>query len=310
MQTKTVPFALFDSFSDTVLGGSQAAVISNAESISTDIRQKLAKEIGAPATCFIDHIDANTYTVQFFSTVTELPMCGHGTVGLMTRLDELGHIKWDNNAKAEVTLQLPRTTASIDMQRLENGRPLSMLEVRVPDFRADPFDADELARILGLSKDDFSGDLPQETAVADFVHLVVPLNDLNAMRKITPDFNAIVSFCHAVDVQTIAVFTREVENPDSTIHVRDFCPAVGVAESAAAGTTNAALAGYLVRNNLVPIDRNGDVHVLSEQGIEINRPSTIRTKATLRNETIATLKVGGIASKVLEGTLFLPDFTD
>ena len=101
----------------------------------------------------------------------------------------------------------------------------------------------------------------------------------------------------------MALFSDEVERAGSTLHVRDFCPAVGVAESAAAGTTNAALAGYLVRHRIVAADADGRVEVRAEQGLEIGRASTVLTKARLEDGVIMHLEVGGVATRVIEGTL-------
>jgi predicted PhzF superfamily epimerase YddE/YHI9 len=54
---KSFPFALYDAFSDTAFGGSQAAVICDASAIDADQRGKIAREIGMPATAFVDAID-------------------------------------------------------------------------------------------------------------------------------------------------------------------------------------------------------------------------------------------------------------
>ena len=49
----SVPFALYDAFSDKPFGGSQAAVISDAIEINGASRTRIAREIGMPATCFV-----------------------------------------------------------------------------------------------------------------------------------------------------------------------------------------------------------------------------------------------------------------
>jgi predicted PhzF superfamily epimerase YddE/YHI9 len=78
-----------------------------------------------------------------------------------------------------------------------------------------------------------------------------------------------------------------------------------VAESAAAGTTNAALTGYLIRHGIVRPNGDGRVSILAEQGHEICRPSTIRTVADLNGDTIDRLRVGGVATKVADGLLHI-----
>ena len=50
--------------------------------------QRVACEMNAPATGFIQACDSASVDVRFFSTKTEYGMCGHGTLGLMTWLVE------------------------------------------------------------------------------------------------------------------------------------------------------------------------------------------------------------------------------
>lgn len=300
-----VPFALYDAFSDKPFGGSQVAVISDAIGFDGASRARIAREIGMPATCFVTAAEAREVEARFLSTVMELPMCGHGTIGLMTRLMELGVFDWEGTDEINVTLKLPSGAAETVISRRDDNRPQVMLDVRSPSFSRGETDRDRLSRLLGLDTSDFSTDHPIETASADFIHLVIPIKDLSSVRQIKPDFAGLVPFCHDHGVETVAVFCEEVEQPDSTIHVRDFCPAVGVAESAAAGTTNAALTGYLIRHGIARANGDGHVSVLAEQGHEINRPSKISSLARMKGSQIARLQVGGVATKVADGALHL-----
>ena len=127
------------------------------------------------------------------------------------------------------------------------------------------------------------------------------------MRRIKPRFEGIIQFCQEHKLDTVAVFCSEVERPGYTLHVRDFCPAVGVPESAAAGTTNAALAAYLVRHEIVKENSDGQIVIEAEQGHEISRPSSIRSVVAIDDGSIARLQIGGVATKVMDGQLYLPD---
>ena len=92
--------------------------------------------------------------------------------------------------------------------------------------------------------------------------------------------------------------------------MRDFCPAVGVAESAGAGTTNAALATYLVRHNLVgTADGSEQIIIQAEQGIELERPGIIRSVVSMNGGSISRLQVGGVATKIFDGELHLPVYS-
>ncbi|WP_417432455.1 PhzF family phenazine biosynthesis protein [Kiloniella sp.] len=296
-------FASYDAFTDVPYSGSQSAVILGASGISEAHRAKIAKEIGAPATSFVDDVSGNRVKVQFFSTVMELPMCGHGTVCLITRLVENNLLKSGGEDWNEVILDLPKGPSVVQYRRNTAGRCEVMLNVTPADYSPAEINMDVLAKLLGVDCTAFSQNLPVEVATGDFIHLCLPLRNCAAMNALQPDFGALADFCIANNLETIATFSTETVNPDRNIHVRDFCPAVGVAESAAAGTTNAALAGYLWRNNLITPNSDGLVTVQAEQGIKLGRPSHVTSHIATTKGLIKRIQVGGVASKIIEGFL-------
>jgi PhzF family phenazine biosynthesis protein len=298
------PFALYDAFSETAFGGSQAAIITRAADINPAQRQRIAREIGMPATAFVDDHGEDWIKVQFMSAVMELPMCGHGTICLLTHMLELKYISLDNTAVREVTLRLPNSTAKVALSLRADDRFQIMLDIVPPGFEPPPPHTGSLLKVLGLEADALATELPLETARGDFIHLVVPLTGLEAMRTIKPDFSEMVEFSHAYGIETIAVFCTEVESTHNTIHVRDFCPVVGVSESAAAGTTNAALSCYLVRHKMVDIGQDV-ITINAEQGLELGRPSSIQSVVTLSDDSILRLQVGGVATRVMDGQVYL-----
>ena len=105
------------------------------------------------------------------------------------------------------------------------------------------------------------------------------------------------------------MFTTETEQSGRTLHVRDFCPAVGVWESSSAGTTNGALACYLLRHGLIAPDGSGAIDVVAEQGLEIKRASTVQSRLSANETGIARLQVVGVATRLIEGHLELPEKT-
>ena len=302
MLMSTASFALYDAFSDRVFGGSQAAVIEDAAAIDRDTRRAIARELGYPATAFVDACGENWIEAQFISTVMELPMCGHGTLCLVTHLIENDVIRLDGLGSNKLQLRLPARCATVEVDRRDDARLRVLLDIEAPRFGAPPADLQNLLRSLGLDKESLAPDLPPEIARGDFVHLVLPLSGLDAMARIEADFSAIVSFCRMHAIETVVAVCTEVVDAGNTVHVRDFCPAVGVSESAAAGTTNAALAGYLLRHRQVPLDRSC-ITIGAEQGLELGRPSSIQSIVTHDGGTICRLQVGGVATRVLDGRI-------
>lgn len=304
----SVPYALYNAFSAASFGGSQAAIVSDGHRFDAEARQKIATEIGVPATGFITSCDQTSISAHFHSTLTEYPMCGHGTIALMSRLIEQDILNWQGKNKIEVNLCIAKAIAAVEIYKSEEGYPLVYLDINPPSFHQESFDLEYLMNLLGLKKQDCNDLWPVETANGDFVHLILPLKNLAVMQRIEPNFTGLTQLWHDYGIQTIAVFCTETEHPESTLHVRDFCPAVGVFESAAAGTTNSALTSYLVRHGIVQQNKDNQIKIKAEQGCEMGRTSSIHSIVTMQGKRISRIQVGGVASKIVDGSLYLPDF--
>jgi len=304
-----VPFALYDAFTDVPYSGSQAAVVLQASDITQQQRAKIAREIGAPATAFVDEVSEQRVKVQFYSTVMELPMCGHGTVCLVTRLIDTGLLSVASDSWQSAVLDLPKGEATVEYRSTSSGRVEIMLDVATPQFVAADINLPQLLDLLDIDQSAVASALPVEVASADFVHLCLPLQNLEAMGNLKPDMSGVANFCIENGLETIASFSIEATDDIHHLHVRDFCPAVGVAESAAAGTTNAALAVYLLRNGCVQAASTGSVIVKAEQGIEMGRPSEVTTRIQTNGSRIERLQVGGVATRIIEGVLNIGSHT-
>jgi len=107
-------------------------------------------------------------------------MCGHGTVALMTRMIEQGIVRWDGATSIEVELVLPTITATVEMHRRHDNRPLVMVDIKPAAFRQASLDMERLADLLGLRMTDYEQEYPVEIAAGDLSHLIVPVRGLAA----------------------------------------------------------------------------------------------------------------------------------
>ena len=297
--------ALFDAFSESALGGSVAGMVADAGALDAHRMQRIARELGAPATAFITGVDASRIDVRFFSTLTEYPMCGHGTVGLLTWLVERGVFALDGAHPLSLTVRTPAGSAPVEVRRRGDGRSEVMLTLDAVRFEASPLDTADLAPLLGVEADAFADRPPVELTRSEFTHVIARVRDLAAMRALTPDFGAIAARCRQFGGHTLALFTTETECTVNTIHCREFCPAVGTPEAPASGTTNRALACYLLRHGLIDAPSDGRTAIVAEQGYEMGRPSLIHTELRLADGCIAGIRTGGVATKSVEGTLYV-----
>lgn len=301
-----LPLASYDCFSDVPFGGSVAMMVSDAAGLDEATMRRIAREFAMPATCFIQGVAGDEVRVRFFSPVAELPMCGHGTMGLFTKLLADGELSWNGAERRTATLVTPIRASRVDLVRTADGRPRVLLDLKLPAFVAAAIDAGELAGLLGTTADSFDARLPFETAGADFIHLPVPMRDLAALSALAPDFPALSRFCRERGIGTVIAYSTETADPSAAWRCRDFCPAVGVDEAPAVGTSNGALACYLVRHGVLVPDSGGRIAVHAEQGYEVGRPSRIDVELEDAGGGATTVRVGGMATRIISGSLALP----
>lgn len=292
----------YNAFSETSLGGNTVAIILDAGGIEARQMASIANKLNAPATAFVTGLDDTAVDVRFFSVSHEYPMCGFGIIGLITSLVDQTTFNLDNEQPLQWKLRTPTSTVAVTSTRRADGKvvvmttlPPAQLETRSPNLQS-------LAGALGIEVSGFDEVLPIEAAHSDFVNLLVPVKDKSVMQTMSANMETIKELCSDLGIDTLVVFTADTEEPNRTVHCREFCPAIGIPESAATGTTNRALACYLVNNGQVELSSDERCTVVAEQGYEMGRPSLITTEVMARDGEITTLRVGGTATKLIQGT--------
>jgi len=298
-------FDLYSAFSGAAFGGSHAGIIYDPEGLDADTMQQIAREVRAPATCFVMKVDGRDVHVRFFSTAQEYPMCGHGTLALMTGLISRGYLDIPQGATENVHLHTPANSALVKVAHQNEGRVEVMLNLEPAEFEAASIDADQLRTLFGGSPDDLESSLPVEFTASDFSHLVIPLATLASVQSLAPDFDRLNDYCEKVDIDTVILFCQQTVEPKNTVHCREFAPRVGTPEVPAAGTTNRALACYLARHGLFNAQADAPCIVRAEQGYEIDRPSLVTTRMALDGNVPTDIWVGGLATHVVRGQFFV-----
>ena len=260
--------------------------------------QHIAADVGAPATCFVTGFADGIIDVRFFSTTTEYGMCGHGTVGLVTSLVEEEMVAPGADGRVDLVVQSTGGTVEVEVRRRQDGRPEVWMELAPASFEPGGVDSAEVASQLGVAIDSLDYSLPIERTVSDFTHLIVPLQDLSAMAGVGPDFDGLAGWCRRIGVDTVALVVTDVADDDHDYRCRDLCPAVGTDEAAATGTTNRALACWLVRQDLLGVGVDGHHMLVAGQGIEMGRPSMVCSEVEVVGGLVDQVRVGGLATRI------------
>jgi trans-2,3-dihydro-3-hydroxyanthranilate isomerase len=175
-----------------------------------------------------------------------------------------------------------------------------------PTFHAVLEDVTDLAAGLGLAPQAITETrLPAQVVSTGVPQMMVPVRSLDEVRGLDAarlDVAALSRACRAVGTDFPLVFTFETQRPEATVHVRLFAPLAGVPEDPATGSANGALGAYLVHHRAVPVTEP-TTHVLSEQGAELGRPSTLYVEVDSTGEQVTAVRVGGHVVPVAEGVV-------
>jgi trans-2,3-dihydro-3-hydroxyanthranilate isomerase len=96
------------------------------------------------------------------------------------------------------------------------------------------------------------------------------------------------------------IYTRQCVHTTSAFHVRMFAPGVGVAEDPATGSAAVCFAGVVHQFDGLP---DGTHKRTIEQGYEMDRPSQIALTLVVESGKLETVRIGGSAVRVAEGTI-------
>ncbi len=80
-------------FAKTADGGNPAGVVLDADFLSLDEMQKIAKKVGFSETAFVQKSNNADFKVIFFTPNGEVDLCGHATVAVFYLLAEKGIIQ-------------------------------------------------------------------------------------------------------------------------------------------------------------------------------------------------------------------------
>ncbi len=289
-----LPLVIYDCFSNQQFGGNVGGIVLDAGALETDHMQRIAREINAAVTGFVTDQNGAEVTARFFMPRAEIAMCGHVVVGLFT------HYYKQDQTITEYVLKANSGDVNVRIEAVDRDLPNVMMQLSAPSAPSGEIDQKALSSALGLAQSAIGTRAPVGIADAGLKHICVHLADLSAVQGLTPDFQKLGDVCRASDVHTVACFSMEAEDAGNTLHIRDFCPALGVDEVPASGTTNAALTGYLLQHGFIPSQSQ---KVLAEQGSELGRPSLICSQIMVQNGEIEELWVGGQAVASIQGVL-------
>lgn len=276
-----------NSFAITDDGGNPAGVVFDADELTEEQMKEISKVIGFSETAFIMKSDYADYKVRFFTPTEEVDLCGHATIGAFYALANIMNVKpgiYKQETKAGI----------LDVEIKEDLTVL--MNQNLPEFY-EIIGKAEVAESIGLTAGDMPEDIPAQVVSTGLRDIMVPVRNRMILNAAVPDYRAIEDISRKYSVTGYHVFTLDTINR-GTMHCRNFAPLYGIPEESATGTSNGALSCYLYKYG--KIDNAAALHIVSEQGYSMNKPSEIICSLRINGRNIIEVKVGGRAKNIKE----------
>jgi trans-2,3-dihydro-3-hydroxyanthranilate isomerase len=280
-----IPFRLVDVFTPRPLAGNQLCVVPDPVDLDREAMQAIAQEIGFSETTFVTESDGDRYAMRIFTPDEELPFAGHPTLGTAFVLVREGRVSSPATqvvAAGEIPVEVDLEAAFAWMTQLE------------PTFGAIADDRELLAAAAGLEPSELRDDLPAQVVSTGLPPLVVPVRDLEALRRARIDQRYVAEACERWGADELYLFAL---GPGGDVTARYFGPTVGILEDPATGSAAGPLGAYLAEHGLAGLP--GAVRV--RQGEQVGRPSEIHVDVREGGGSWR-IRVGGGVHVIGDGT--------
>ncbi|KEO84229.1 PhzF family phenazine biosynthesis protein [Tumebacillus flagellatus] len=299
---KEVRIYQMDAFTHIPFGGNPAGVVPEADGLTAEEMQNIAREMNVSETAFVCKSERQgaDLRVRFFTPTEEIDLCGHATIStfVVLGMEERFGAKLPLTVVQETNVGLLPVMISRD----EGGRIQAFMTQAAPAFKPCDVSREEAAKLLGIDAADIDPNLPMGLAYTGLWDLFVPIIGLEPFSRMQPDLAGLTAMNKKLGVASTHCYSLATATPQAHVHTRDFSPAVGIPEDPATGTANGALGAFLLHHGVFAPERES-VRLLVEQGFEIGRPSYIHVEVDGEPRSPRTVRVGGTAVPILQGVM-------
>lgn len=303
-------FIQLDVFTDTAFCGNPLAVFPEAEGLSDEEQLKIAREMNLSETVFVlpPRAERTLRRLRIYTPAREIPFAGHPIVGTWNALAREGVVPVPDGGTGWTQIQheVGIGVLPVDIE-FKDGQPVQVVMTQgafeIQGEIDDSQEQSEIARALGLAREDLDEGLPIKIISTGLPSLAVPIRSLADLRSCRVNAGLLAEIYTRARATACYAFTREtIEVGKARAHARLFAPADNIPEDPATGSAGGALGAYLVHHGAAGVDPvEGKFSFVIEQGDFINRPSRINLEVTGAPGAIERVRVGGPSVIVARG---------
>jgi trans-2,3-dihydro-3-hydroxyanthranilate isomerase len=287
-----------DAFTDRPLGGNPCAILFEADSLDDATMLAIAREMNLSETAFVRRSSVADFGVRYFTPAEEIPLAGHPTIATTFALVDSGRLRL-SEAHTTITLELKVGPLPVEIYAEAGKVQRIVMTQKKPQFLA-IYDPKEVLPVFGLRPEDALPGAPVQTVSTGTPQLMLPLRNLEALRRASLDIPAYEALRARCDFFSPHLFCLGGVTPAGKTFARHFAPPPDLLEDPFTGSATGGMAAYLWHYGLID-----EPNFIAEQGHWLKRPGQGTAEVIGSRRNIQTVKVGGGAVAVMRGELTL-----
>lgn len=297
MTTRRYRLYQVDAFTTVQFQGNPAGVVANADGLSVEQMQAIARELNNSETAFILSPDAADHEVRvrFLTPTTEVPSCGHATVAAH-------YVRALENSMSSAVVVQKIGAGILPVEIIKQDGDYSIMMTQGEIEFGEPFDsetADETLGGLGLTRSMLDERCPIQIVSTGHSKVIVAISSRQTLDSLQPDLSRLADLSRRIGCNGYFVFTLDNAEPGVLAHGRMFAPAIGIPEDPVTGNANGPLGAYLIRHGLASA-RNGEFVFRARQGEALGRPGIVEVRVDAEGSIPKRVRVAGRAVIVFD----------
>lgn len=286
-----------DSFTTSLFEGNPAGVVLNADTLSNEKMQQIAREMNKSETAFIINESSEDYDIEvrFFTPMKEVPICGHATIAA-----HYVYAKEHGIGKGIVRQKTKAGILPVEIVNEDNDLRVIMTQAKIEYGKV--LDSEEqklLIEGLGIKNHDIDATLPIQIISTGHSKVIIPITSKNTLDSIFIDSAILTKLSSILSCNGYYVFTFDSGEEGVLVDGRMFAPAIGINEDPVTGNANGPLGAYLAHYNRIEKRKDGYTFTI-KQGEAINRKGYMDVHVYSNDSEPELIKISGRAKIVFE----------
>jgi PhzF family phenazine biosynthesis protein len=292
-----------DAFTARRFTGNPAGVVVDADALSADDMQALARELNNGDTAFLLRPDAADHDLRlrFFTPRREAAFVAHATIAAHAVLAAL---------KLEPRPRQKQSSGIIEVDSITGAWPPRIAIHLPPPILRRVLNEPELSAVLEaltLTRADLDARCPPMLGGESSTRLLLGVEHGATLARLRPDLTRLTALSEQLGAPGYFLFSRRPTLADVYTEARMFCPALGIPEDPVSGNAHALLGAYLLHHGLIgplpPASPRSTIEFTGAQGHHVGRPGRVTVALNLERKLLESVSIVGEALVVFGTTL-------